>query len=86
MSKPLLGVILGGVLGLLDGLSAWFSPEASRVGAMVAVLFATVTLSSLAPSSAQTLDQKDSFTVLSALVGRWEGTTEGQPGKGTVTR
>jgi len=27
MSKPLLGLILGGVLGVLDGLSAWFTPE-----------------------------------------------------------
>lgn len=28
MSKPLLGVLIGGLLGVLDGLSAWFSPEA----------------------------------------------------------
>ncbi len=28
MSKPLLGVLVGGLLGVLDGLSAWFSPEA----------------------------------------------------------
>ena len=28
MKKPLLGLIVGGVLGVLDGLSAWFSPEA----------------------------------------------------------
>jgi len=27
MSKPLLGVILGTVLGVFDGLSAWFTPE-----------------------------------------------------------
>lgn len=27
MSKPLLGVVVGAILGLLDGLSAWFVPE-----------------------------------------------------------
>jgi len=26
MSKPVLGLVLGGVLGVLDGLSAWFTP------------------------------------------------------------
>jgi hypothetical protein len=26
MSKPLLGVILGAVLGVIDGLTAWFTP------------------------------------------------------------
>ena len=31
MGKPLLGVIVGAVLGLLDGLSAWFSLEARPV-------------------------------------------------------
>jgi hypothetical protein len=28
MRKPILGLVVGGVLGVLDGLSAWFSPEA----------------------------------------------------------
>jgi MFS family permease len=27
MSKPVFGLILGGVLGILDGLTAWFTPE-----------------------------------------------------------
>lgn len=27
MSKPVLGLLLGAALGLLDGLSAWFYPE-----------------------------------------------------------
>ncbi len=27
MNKPLFGLILGGVLGILDGLTAWFTPE-----------------------------------------------------------
>ena len=28
MKKPLLGLLLGGVLGALDGLTAWFTPAA----------------------------------------------------------
>jgi hypothetical protein len=31
MTKPVLGLVVGGVLGLLDGLSAWFSPEARPI-------------------------------------------------------
>lgn len=27
MNKPLFGLILGGALGILDGLTAWFTPE-----------------------------------------------------------
>ena len=27
MNKPLLGLLLGGVLGIFDGLTAWFTPE-----------------------------------------------------------
>ena len=28
MTRPVLGVVAGGVLGLIDGMSAWFYPEA----------------------------------------------------------
>jgi hypothetical protein len=28
MSKAVLGILVGAGLGILDGLSAWFSPEA----------------------------------------------------------
>ena len=27
MNKPLLGLLLGGILGIFDGLTAWFTPE-----------------------------------------------------------
>lgn len=37
MSKPLLGLVLGGVLGLLDGLSALFQPEAAPMIAQIVV-------------------------------------------------
>ncbi len=28
MNKPLIGILLGGILGVFDGLTAWFTPEA----------------------------------------------------------
>ena len=28
MNKPIVGLLLGGVLGIFDGLTAWFTPEA----------------------------------------------------------
>jgi hypothetical protein len=28
MNKPMIGMVLGGVLGVFDGLTAWFTPEA----------------------------------------------------------
>ena len=28
MTRPLLGVVAGGILGVIDGMSAWFYPEA----------------------------------------------------------
>jgi uncharacterized membrane protein YeaQ/YmgE (transglycosylase-associated protein family) len=31
MTKPVLGLVVGGALGMLDGLSAWFSPEARPI-------------------------------------------------------
>ena len=27
MNKPVFGLLLGGVLGVFDGLTAWFTPE-----------------------------------------------------------
>ena len=27
MSKPIIGLIVGGILGIFDGLTAWFTPE-----------------------------------------------------------
>jgi hypothetical protein len=174
MTKPVPGLVVGGVLGLLDGLSAWFSPEARPILMAIAVgstLKGLVTgavagliarwkrsvalgvLSGLAPglagSSLAALGQPDHYleivlpgmlvgaivgfvtqrypvpgrpasaprslallavtmassTVLASaiqsnalapatdrlaavapLLGRWAGTTEGQPGKGTVER
>jgi len=40
MNKILLGVVLGGVLGVFDGLTAWFTPEA-RAGIVGIVIGST---------------------------------------------
>jgi len=164
MSKPVIGVALGAALGLLDGLSAWFAPEArpmmttiviaSTVKGVVTGLFAGLlarwwrsttlglvagvtiggVLSTLAaigqeghyleiilpgmllgafvgyvtqrfprpstvtramvfallafavPVAAQQPTGTDRFAVISSLIGKWAGTTEGRPGTGTVER
>ena len=41
MSKVMLGLILGGVLGIFDGLTAWFTP-AARVGLLGIVIGSTI--------------------------------------------
>ena len=33
MNKIVLGIVLGGVLGILDGLTAWFTPEVRKLKA-----------------------------------------------------
>ena len=158
MRAPLLGVIVGGVLGLLDGLSAWFYPEARTM--MVAIVLGSTIkgivtglaaglvaawrrslplgittgvvvgfgLSTLAAmgqpdhywaivlpgmlvgllagiathraraavllmlclipvvAAAQQPAAEPTLSVLDRFVGRWQGTSEGQPGNGTVER
>jgi hypothetical protein len=37
MSKPLLGLLLGGVLGILDGLTAFFTPEVAPMMVMIVI-------------------------------------------------
>ena len=41
MSKILLGLLLGGILGIFDGLTAWFTPEV-RVQLLMIVFFSTI--------------------------------------------
>ncbi len=52
-----------------------------RVLATVAMWFSVVFL-----ASAQTAAPVDPFDSVAFLIGRWEGTSEGQPGKGTLRR
>src|SRR5687767_5091810 len=35
MNKPVLGMVVGGVLGLFDGLSAWIEPDAREMMAVI---------------------------------------------------
>jgi hypothetical protein len=172
MRKPLIGALIGGLLGVLDGLSAWFSPEARPImlaivtgstlkgvvtglaagaiarwkqsltlgvlaglaigfvlssiaaigqdghyleivlpGMLVGALAGFVTqrypkqttdvrsallvvalgcvavLSSGSVSAGgQATAAPDGLAPMAGLLGRWSGTTEGQPGKGTVDR
>ena len=37
MSKPVFGLILGGILGILDGLTAWFTPAVRNQLLMIVV-------------------------------------------------
>ena len=37
MNKPVYGFLLGGVLGMVDGLTAWFTPEVRPEIAMIVV-------------------------------------------------
>jgi len=41
MSKPVLGLILGGILGIFDGLTAWFEPAVRDQLGMI-VVFSTI--------------------------------------------
>jgi hypothetical protein len=164
MSKPMIGVVVGTVLGIIDGLSAWLSPEARTMmlpiiagstvkglmtglaagliarrshsmavgvisgiaigGALSAIAaagqdghqfeiilpgmmlgalvgFATqrypqnirattplviaVALLSI-PTLAQQAPPADPLAAVAPFVGKWTGTSEGQPGSGTVER
>ena len=160
MTKPVVGIVAGGMLGLIDGLSAWFYPEARLMmvpiivgstvkgvltglaaglvakwkqslilgiaaGAIVGfVLSSAVAMGQpatyweivlpgmlvgvisgiicqrwrmaaiaaccvLSVSSLASAGQSSGATALAAIqpfVGKWQGTSEGQPGTGTLTR
>ncbi len=161
MSKPLIGVVAGTILGMIDGLSAWFSPDARPifitivagstlkglvtglvaglvarrreslmlgVATAVAVGFALSHLAAMnqpdhyveivlpgmllgaivgfvtqryprvatgaaglavllmLPMLAHAQQAADPLAAVAPLVGRWTGTSEGQPGRGSVER
>lgn len=60
MTKPVLGALVGAVLGLLDGLSAWFSPDARPI-------FLTIVIGSTLKGVVTGL--------LAGLIGRWKQST-----------
>lgn len=160
MTRPVLGVVTGGVLGLIDGMSAWFYPEARSMmlpiilgstvkgvltglsvglvakwkqslplgvlaGALVgfilsslvamgqpaqyweivlpgmlvgvitgvlcqrwrvaaAALCCVLGVSTLAGASQASTTSR--LRAVQPLIGNWQGTSEGQPGTGTLTR
>ncbi len=160
MTKPVLGVVAGGVLGLIDGMSAWFYPEARSMmlaiilgstvkgvltglavglvakwkqslplgilaGALVGLVLSSLVAVGqpaqyweivlpgmlvgvvagvicqrwrvaavaacclLCVSGLASASQSGTASNLSAVqlfVGKWQGTSEGQPGTGTLTR
>lgn len=59
----------------------WLSQLAPNMGRLCVALLpvAVVTV-----AFAQTAAPPDPFEPIAFLVGRWEGTSEGQPGKGTL--
>lgn len=160
MTKPMVGLLAGSVLGLIDGLSAWFYPEARAMmvpivvgstvkglitglsaglvakwkksvplgiaaGALVgfilsslvaigqpanyweivlpgmlvgvicgvicqrwrvAALAACCVLSLSGLAGASQTDAASNLSLVQPFVGKWQGTSEGQPGTGTLTR
>jgi hypothetical protein len=163
VTKPVIGIVAGGLLGLLDGMSAWFSPEArpmmltivigstlkgvitgllagvianrkqsvplgviaglliglvlsavaaigqgdhyfeiilpgmlvgaitgfvtqrySPAGARAATAVVLVAIASVAAGAQQ--PPADNLAAIATLVGKWTGTSDGQPGRGTVER
>jgi hypothetical protein len=87
MSKPVLGVteLLSGLIG------RWrrYPQEPMGLGSTGAILMVALgtALYPLVPlAMGQATAPGDVLAPLATLVGRWSGTTEGQPGKGTVER
>ena len=82
MNKPMLGVM---VLGIVVGYATqrYGSPRGAAVPPILALAFAVVLASNA--FSAQAPVPATDLSALSFFLGRWEGTAEGQPGKGTAT-
>jgi hypothetical protein len=78
MTKPTLGMSVGARLGMLDGLSA----GRCAVGLALLLCALPATLGGQQPASGA----PDPLQPLAFLIGRWQGTSEGQPGKANVER
>jgi len=61
----------------------WLSQLTRIVGGLCAAL---VTVAGVTAAFAQSTARPDPFAPIAFLVGKWEGTSEGQPGKGTLRR
>jgi hypothetical protein len=76
------GMIVGGLVGFI---TQRYPPMGSQ-GAVPGVLLAIAVAGVVSTASAQSPVKPDALAPLDRLIGRWTGTTEGQPGKGTVER
>ncbi len=79
------GMLVGGLVGFVTQRYPQSGAEARSAGAAVVVL-ATALCPALLSAAWQSNTSQDALAPVAALVGRWVGTTEGQPGKGTVER
>ena len=80
------GMLVGAVVGFVTQRYPQQHMGIGSTGAVLVVALGTA-LYPLVPSAmGQTTAPADALAPLAPLVGRWSGTTEGQPGKGTVER
>jgi len=77
-----LEIILPGML--VGAITGFVTQRYSRTGARVGAAIALVSMASAAMTAQQ--PTPDNLAVLAPLIGKWTGTSEGQPGNGTVER
>src|SRR4030095_9515788 len=80
-------VLPGMLVGAITGFITQRYPRVFQAGRSraLSVLLMAIVLSAVVAASQQS-PPADSLASLEFLIGRWEGTSEGQPGKGTVER
>jgi hypothetical protein len=76
-----LEIILPGML--VGAITGFVTQRHSAAGARVVAL---IILAMIAPGGAAAQAPQDNFAVVAPLLGKWTGTSEGQPGNGTVER
>lgn len=77
------------LVGLLSAFMTQRYPrgsQARRAGALAPVILGGLVALPVVFASAQTRTPADPLASLEPLIGRWEGTSEGEPGKSSVQR
>jgi hypothetical protein len=72
--------------GMLVGAVTGFATQRYRAAAAAALLLSLLVTGHTATAIEQTSGGTDALSALDFLIGRWEGTSEGQPGSGRVQR
>lgn len=67
-------------------MTKWLQVERRRCRLRHLLACVALILSAAVPASSQPTAPADQFAPVAFLIGRWEGTSEGQPGKGTLRR